>query len=402
MDPNNELELFSIEDYNHFSVSQYGKGGGVRFYCLQHLNVKVIEPLSSIFPTHESIFIDVKFKNGLSFIFGLIYRPPRFNFTPFHDYVRDILLTGNKIQGRKSILLGDFNLDFNIKNNTCVDFTNTMTENGYDQYVQNNTHCINGLANSLLDHIWCNFDFECKAKVFDYLLSDHLGIGFGFRVVKDNPVYYKKYRDFSPLNLVKFDNEWTNIMANSNYRVLTTDLNTETERFSNWLTSVINQCFPIKTKQISVKRLNSPWITPNAIYLINKKHKLFIKMKTFQITYIEFNEYCKLLKLYLQKVKTKYYNDKFVLNNKYSKKQWKTINQILGRGKKKKVNDIEVTPGGSLTNNENEIAKILNNFFSSIGDTTQSNLNPPLNNYDHLIPENNQSFYIEPSFHFYK
>jgi hypothetical protein len=396
---NNEEDLFAINGYKHMSTSRSNRtGGGCRIYYLEHLIVKTIKQFSAIYPTHEALFVDIKLNKESKFVMGLIYRPPQLRVNPFIDYLRDNLLSSNKICRRKVMLFGDWNVNLNAVNNSCEDLINLMVEKGYNQYVKTNTYCSSttGLPESLLDHVWTNFDQSNKTIVFDFLLADHLSVGFSFCTKKINHVYKKQFRDYSHEKLRQFDIAWNNVITSNNYSIETNDVDYETERFEYWLTTIINQSFPIKCKQYSQKRLNSPWIDTRTVKLIRKKHILFIKLKINKITYSQFNHYSKSLKKLLEKLRIRYYNNKFKLNNKDSKKQWKTINNVISKGNKFQVKEIETVPDGDTTNDKKTIANTFNNFFVSIGTDTQSELDPPLNNYD-IIPQNNNSITLNPT-----
>jgi hypothetical protein len=168
----------------------------------------------------------------------------------------------------------------------------------------------------------------------------------------------------------------------------------EVDKFVNFLWSVTNKYFPFKEKNISTKKLKMPWAS-NVWPLVNKKHKLFICLKRGQITYEYFNAYSQLLKIYLDKLKNRYFVNKFANNKNNGKKIWSTINDLLGRNKCSKINMIELED--NEISDQKEIAKNFNEYFTSIAKKTQDKLDPPIKNYNDLIPINEHSMFIFPT-----
>ena len=95
------------------------------------------------------------------------------------------------------------------------------------------------------------------------------------------------------------------------YNLSSNDVNCELSRFLLWLNSVLNKYFPIKTKNISLKRIKTPWLSNDILKLINKKHKLFIAVKKKLYPYNAYRAYCDLLKILINKSKIYYMKSKF-------------------------------------------------------------------------------------------
>jgi hypothetical protein len=178
--------------------------------------------------------------------------------------------------------------------------------------------------------------------------------------------------------------------------VETNDADRETERFCTKLYTIINKYFPIKHKNISLKRLNMPWIDGSVLRLINMKHKFFLMVKRQTLTYYVFNAYIKLLKVLIDKMRIFYYNTKFKSNKYDRRKHWATINNIIGRDKKSKMVEIEI-PNMGVTSDLGEITRSFNEFFQTVPIEVQSNLGPSQNNYINLVKHNNESIFLTPS-----
>ncbi len=83
------------------------------------------------------------------------------------------------------------------------------------------------------------------------------------------------------------------------------------DRFETWLNNLLDRYFPHKTKFMSLKRINMPWITDEVIKFIHAKHKLFIDLKKAIISYKVFSAFSKLLKILIYKLQKNYFWCKF-------------------------------------------------------------------------------------------
>ena len=93
----------------------------------------------------------------------------------------------------------------------------------------------------------------------------------------------------------------------------------------------MNKYFPIKTKYLSPKRLRSPWLTPEVLSCINKKHDWYRKLKQKSISRSSYNEYCRALRELLNLAEREYYETKLNSLGNDCKKNWALLNKILKR-----------------------------------------------------------------------
>ena len=77
----------------------------------------------------------------------------------------------------------------------------------------------------------------------------------------------------------------------------------------------------------------------------------------------------------MDKLKNRYFVNKFSNNKNNGKKIWSTINDLLGRNKCSKINMIELDD--NEISDQKEIAKNFNEYFTSIAKKTQDKLDPP-------------------------
>ena len=87
------------------------------------------------------------------------------------------------------------------------------------------------------------------------------------------------------------------------------------ESFSKYLNNfsmrILNKYFGIKTRKFSAKHLASPWIDPDILFCINKKHRWFRLMKYGRITVASYKTYVRKLRRLLWLAESKYYRDRF-------------------------------------------------------------------------------------------
>ncbi len=108
----------------------------------------------------------------------------------------------------------------------------------------------------------------------------------------------------------------------------------ELDRFQTWLNNLCDRYFPYKTKFMSLKRINMPWISDKVIKLIDAKHKLFINLKKGIISYKVFSAFSKLLKILIYKLRKNDFRRKFSSYKNDAKNMWKNLNDVLGRSRK--------------------------------------------------------------------
>ena len=117
---------------------------------------------------------------------------------------------------------------------------------------------VTGTETSCLDHIWHHLCSTCSSGVMRPALSHHYPVYCAFDVdIKTNPIKIN-FLDFSIANIGQFENDVEEV-----FRAcisLTRDANMCTLYINDFLCKLLNKYFPVKTKVIWEKRLNSPWL----------------------------------------------------------------------------------------------------------------------------------------------
>ena len=176
----NSNGLFNISGYKIFSMNRNSNGGGVRIYVRDDIKATICRELSGVYETHESLILNLNC-SGSSCVIGTFYRPPNKSIRQFNNYLDRVLMRNQNIISKKCIFIGDFNINLSPVSpwQRCVIRSNEiMNENGFVQHVQEMTHCCmrTGLPNSLIDHVWTNFEGNFAVGVHQIRVTDHLPI----------------------------------------------------------------------------------------------------------------------------------------------------------------------------------------------------------------------------------
>ena len=161
----------------------------------------------------------------------------------------------------------------------------------------------------------------------------------------------------------------------------------------NILTQAKQKCMPKKIVKFDKKKhKKSPWMTRGILNSINSKNKLYKTLlqtdpnsdmySTLQTNY---KAYKSLIRRSIMLAKRKYYCTTFNLHSNNLKKTWRTINEILNRGKGKDNLPLTFkTKQGDFITNEKEIANAFNDFFVNICNNTDNSQNVA-DNYSHYL-----------------
>lgn len=159
--------------------------------------------------------------------------------------------------------------------------------------------------------------------------------------------------------------------------------------------------FPIKYKTISLKRLNSPWVTDDVLKCIQKKHQLYCMNRDGIIPKNNYVKFKNVLNSTLKKLKSAYFQRAFINAKQDLSKTWRILSD-LSKNSQKGTNDIitalNVPDTDRSTEDQIEIANIFKDHFAT-GPLNLVNTLPiivPSHNYDNL-PSNQSSIFLSPS-----
>ena len=191
-----------------------------------------------------------------------------------------------------------------------------------------------------------------------------------------------KFRDFSSRNVERYlsniENEFDHFTFNDY-----ADVNKFSECLNTFLHTILKKYFPFRTKSISCRRLEAPWITSRILKCIKRKHRWYRMAKSNLISVDSYKKCCKALKNLLKLAKSEYYLHKFTSLGNNPKKNWNVLNKLLN--KRPKSISCKFNINGNNVDKPQEIASHFNEFFVNHPISIQNNIQPSNNNYLHLI-----------------
>ena len=384
-----------IPGYSGYHVTRDGRSGGISLFTKKKFDSRFLRDLSYSSPTIEVCTVEISIQQSVFVIIG-IYRPHSDSINNFNFHL-DSFLNNSLLRNKTCILLGDLNICLLKDDPAILEYSNLLYSHNYFCPINKPTHfsSVDGVAPTLLDHIFINKFFSYNCGIIDLDLTDHLPvyINLKFENISDNSKIKIKFRliDDESKSVFKAALEnfnWTSIVHEN--------ANIYAEAFLSKLDEVYRGSFPVKTKIISNKYVCNPWANSDHCKLIKAKSDYFFLHRLNLISKQENNQFKNKINRLIKKDKRNYYQNLFARNRYDMKKTWKVINSLISKNqnhnviKKILLHNIEFT-------SEEEIANVFNNYFCSIGSELDAQI--PLSNLDplHYINFNaERSFFLNP------
>ena len=229
------------------------------------------------------------------------------------------------------LILGDFNVDL-------LSDTPSGSELGFRDEI--NTHPLIPLVNiptrvcptsaTCIDHIYTNSFSPFVSGVLADPLADHFPIFCAVPLIgrRDSDKISIKFRDLGWNSIESFRDDLSLSLANF-IAFDSFSVEDRFEIFSNILMKSYNSKCPIKHKNISVKRFNSPWLSDSILNSIKEKHRLYRLSLTNPSQLPIYRRYRNILTDTIRKAKATYYQAKFRFCTSDGRATWKVINSVL-------------------------------------------------------------------------
>ena len=380
-------------DYNGFhSHRQDGmRGGGSSIFIKKYFNAKLIPELKINCEFLECIFVKILMGSKILNV-GSCYRPPNSNYENFSEAFMGKLENLNLTRD-SCIIGGDFNLDFlkydsdsNVSNfydgvsslylMPSISKPTRVTDNSasiIDNFLVSNirTYTAGLFSIDLSDHfpifLVCKNIFETKPKK---------SIEIKYRVLNDRALDSLKY-SFENLNFdeVLYGSDYDQSFIILHEKILQT----------------YNQCCPIKTKIVSYKDSEKPWITNDIKRNMRKREMYFKLSKRNLMNVAEYNRFRNFVTNEIRLARKDYYYRLFESKKMDIRKTWSSINKLLGKNKSDKNCTIReiLLESGESTSDASVMAEEFNSYFSSVGRNIAESL--PQTNISHSQYLNNFS-----------
>ena len=209
-------------------------------------------------------------------------------------------------------------------------------------------------------------------------------------------------RDWSNFNqenfiLDYFSVNWRDINLQKN------DVNNSLQSFFDSTNDLLKIHSPYKkVKKYKLKFKGKPWISSGlqkSISIKNTIFKKYINKNNPQIKEELHQKYYRnIIAILIKKSKQNYFSKYFESNIENLKNTWKGIKIIISLKNSASTSTNLLNFNNELTSGPLKIANVFNNYFSSIGEKTQSKIRFSGNNYmDYLHGKNFNSFFITPT-----
>ena len=273
--------------------------------------------------------------NNQLYLIGVIYRIPNTNIYSFIDRFNRLLeplKTTHRI-----ILLGDYNINLLKNDNHKNEFEMCLQSNYLMPTILSPTRVATKVQNghsvtteTLIDNIFINYNMQYQSGIIETSITDHYSIFIAIpEIIKSTQAesITKHYRVKNNISQRKFNH----LLTQSNISEILTYDNAKfaCSKFFDTFENSYNTAFPIKTKNINHKDVQSPWVNEiliNRIKIRNKLSKLAKKHRIDQKIYADFRN---LLTSQLREAKSKYYEEQFKNNSNNIKKTWEIINSVI-------------------------------------------------------------------------
>ena len=398
--------LYTFENYRSFhSLRTNDAHGGVSVYVRDCFNVQELSHISVSLPFIESLFLKICYESKQLTI-GTIYKPPSVNYSVFTDCLQDFVMQINDINRNDLFLCGDFNFNLlNSDNDAGTSyFINCLNTLSLIPLITKPTRISKSSGTStLIDNIFSTSPYEFLSGILLSNISDHLPVFLIKRKcftnkshvdnLKNTSVKYRYVDDESlrAMQRTLRNHNFQNIIDNSNPDEAIKEL-------SHILYSTYNNCCPIKTKTLSKKFEQKPWITYAIFSNIKKREAYYILYMQNKIPEHLFKKFRNLVTKQIRMSKKQYFLDKFNNFKDNTKATWNLINKILRpSGSNKKKNSIKTIVHNDTRYESNaDMANVFNEFFVNIGRTIAESCNAsPFDPLHYMQGDYPNSFFLK-------
>ena len=175
------------------------------------------------------------------------------------------------------------------------------------------------------------------------------------------------------------------------------DVGSLTLKLTSELDKLYCKYFPNKVKYVTLRQLNTPWISSGILKSIKTKSQYFKLFKLGVINSEQNRRYRNCLNSLIRQAKRQYYINTFHSCQDNIKKTWTLIKQLIGKKSKTTATKTLTINNTDVTDNV-EVAEQFNSYFASIAHILDSDI--PLSNQSpyHYVEENQStSLFFRPT-----
>ena len=401
----NNVDLCELNGYDgvHSFRNISRVGGGVSIFSQSNFTSYKVESLSKIYNSIETCCMKINLDSERYIAILGIYSPPTGGriVNEFLDELGEILMSPVLTNAYLVAVAGDMNINILQRDtNDVLLYETLMNSYNFIPVINKPTRFSqNAVSSSNLDHIWINSLSNYTSGIINIDISDHLPTFYHSYLPYTNNDLNKKIRiEFRPFSEEKlellaskfFNTNWDDIMQSYNC----TD--TLMEYFLEKLDYCYCDCFPVKIKYLSFKRILNPWIGSELLREIRLKSDYYKQFRLGLISRQTNNRFKNRVNKSIDLAKKLYYQNCFNLYKNDAIKSWKTIHKLMGT-KKSDTSVKELIINGLSYTDDLEIADKFNEYFTQIGSNLDADL-PPSNTspLSWMPSSHNRSFYLSP------
>ena len=372
-------EMYSIPNYSFVNKNRRLRaGGGVGIYINNNVHYISRSDVSISDTLGDSVFIEIPIEGKKNVVLGVIYKPPDTNCAQFIEAFDNVIST-LVLENKSIYIMGDFNLDLlkYSENNNIKQFFNVMCSNMCLPIISRPTRITRSSA-TLLDNIITNqMERPMHRGIIYSDVSDHLPI---FQISNLNPtsdrllhaksnntcrVITKEKINAFQEELSKYN--WSNVLNQD-------DPDIAYNYFSSVLSTLYDKYFPLKRVKSAKRKLN-PWMTSGLLKSVCYKNKLYRKFlkRPSQINELAYKTFRNKLNFLIRKVKSDYYEKKFIACKNDITRTWKVINSILNKKQRDKIGG-RMNCNGKMSDDSHTIANSFNDYFVNVGPNLDNKL----------------------------
>ena len=358
------------------------KRGGVCIYIRSSIDFEIVQQFSDSLG-NDIEFIFVKIKPYMQKTINLIgiYRPPDGKYKDFIQHITRIL---NQIDRSRheTILLGDFNIDFNNKKLIAsIKLDHLESKYALKQVIKGNTRVTN-MTNTCIDLLFTDMKNIIDSGIVDYDISDHLPIYLVKKKIRNkidkkviigrSYLYYEKEvfcRIFDTL-------DWEVFHSNTDPAVLW-------DCFCTNIVKVLDIICPIKPLMVVD---NKPeWLTNELLTRMRQRDKAFKKARRtlLQADWDLARHLRNILCMDIKTAKTNVIKGKLERYGNNPKQFWQEINKLLPHSQNSTMKSL-VDESTNISFEGMDLNNHINDYFSNIGLQLANDCTPSVNgNVDH-------------------
>ena len=346
----NKTELCKFDGFQSFHLYRptdnhidfKTRGGGISMFIKENLVFKPRRDLNIILPFMECSFIEIHLNNQ-QYLIGGIYRIPKTNIYSFIDQLNRLLEPLRSTY--KLILLGDYNIDLKKDDNYKNDFEMCLQSNYLMPTIFSPTRVATRLLNeqeiiskTLIDNIFINHNMQYQSGIIETTITDHYAIYITIPEMIKTAQIEPKTIQYRVINYMSQRN-FNHLLVQSGILevLLINDGAMAFTQFQNIFEKSYNEAFPLKTKKITIKEEQKPWVNEILINRMKIRDKLNKLANKKRIDRKIFTDFCNQLTSQLRQAKTKYFEEQFEIYENNIKKTWDIINSVI-KSKKSQSN----------------------------------------------------------------